>query len=52
MMVNHILKHESLKDVYQWLLATKEAHGVYQKCGFQPLPDPLRWMEIRKARPV
>jgi GNAT superfamily N-acetyltransferase len=51
-MVQHILDHESLKDVYQWLLITKDAHGVYRKNGFQPLAFPSKWMEIRKARSV
>ncbi|WP_037911944.1 GNAT family N-acetyltransferase [Actinacidiphila yeochonensis] len=26
------------------LLATQDAHGVYAKAGFEPLPDPERWM--------
>ena len=52
MMVHRILKHERLKDVYQWVLKTKDAHGVYRKCGFQELSEPARWMEIQKARRV
>jgi GNAT superfamily N-acetyltransferase len=27
-----------------WLLATKDAHRVYTKLGFAPLPDPSRFM--------
>lgn len=50
-MVNYILKHDDLKDVYQWMLITKDAHGVYGKCGFRELSRPEDWMEIRKARP-
>lgn len=50
MMVHHILKHDILKDVYQWLLRTKDAHGVYQKCGFQSLAEPARWMEIQNPK--
>lgn len=50
-MVNYILSHEELKDVYQWLLITKDAHGVYSKVGFNPISRPLAWMEIRKDRP-
>lgn len=26
------------------LLATADAHGVYEKIGFEPLPDPEKWM--------
>lgn len=50
-MIKYILSHDSLKDVYQWLLITKDAHGVYQKAGFNPLPRPMDWMEIRSERP-
>ena len=49
--VKFILNHPSLKDVYQWLLITKDAHGVYSKAGFQLLENPDRWMEIRNSRP-
>lgn len=50
-MINYILKHEDMKDVYQWLLITKDAHGVYQKTGFEVVSRPNDWMEIRKVRP-
>jgi GNAT superfamily N-acetyltransferase len=50
-MIKYILSHDSLKDVYQWLLRTKDAHGVYNKVGFNPLLQPLDWMEIRSERP-
>ncbi|MBN2440961.1 MAG: GNAT family N-acetyltransferase [Spirochaetales bacterium] len=51
LMINSILTHEKLKDVYQWLLITKDAHGVYSKTGFKPLGTPDSWMEIRNKRP-
>jgi GNAT superfamily N-acetyltransferase len=51
LMINNILKHEDLKDVYQWVLLTKDAHGVYSKSGFKPIRKPDDWMEIRKDRP-
>lgn len=51
LMINSILKNDELKDVYQWLLITKDAHGVYSKSGFNPLGRPGDWMEIRKDRP-
>jgi len=49
-MINGILKHEDLKDVYQWLLVTKDAHGVYEKSGFQILKNPDKWMGIINNR--
>jgi GNAT superfamily N-acetyltransferase len=51
LMINNILKHDDLKDVYQWVLLTKDAHGVYSKSGFKPIKKPVDWMEIRKDRP-
>lgn len=33
--------HQGLR---RWVLATKDAHGVYEKVGFRPLPNPERWM--------
>jgi len=50
-MVQFAIAHAELKDVYQWLLVTTYAHGVYAKCGFQQLQTPERWMSIIKPRP-
>lgn len=51
LMMNSILANEDLKDVYQWLLITKDAHGVYEKAGFKVVNRPNDWMEIRNERP-
>lgn len=51
-MINYILHHPELKDVYQWMLITKDAHEVYKKVGFKILSRPNDWMEIRKERPT
>jgi GNAT superfamily N-acetyltransferase len=50
-MMKYILAHNELKDVYQWLLITRDAHGVYRKVGFEAIAAPSSWMEIRKERP-
>jgi GNAT superfamily N-acetyltransferase len=50
-MVNFILNHPDLRDVYQWTLITKDAHEVYKKVGFKPVARPDDWMEIRHNRP-
>jgi GNAT superfamily N-acetyltransferase len=50
-MVNFALSHQELKDVYQWLLITRDAHGVYEKCGFTLLKNPEKWMSIISQRP-
>ena len=49
--IKYILAHEQLIDVYQRLLITRDAHGFYNKVGFNPVTRPLDWMEIRKNRP-
>lgn len=51
-MIHHILNHPDLKDVYQWVLITKDAHSVYKKAGFSPLSRSYDWMEIRHCRSV
>ena len=51
-MVKFILDHDELKDVYQWLLITKDAHGVYKNAGFDLVKRPGDWMEIRRDRPA
>lgn len=50
-MIRHILAHPSMSDVYQWLLRTTDAHGLYKKLGFDHLSYPDRFMEIRRERP-
>jgi len=49
--MKYILDHDELKDVYQWLLITKDAHEVYKKVGFDIIKRPNDWMEIRLERP-
>jgi ribosomal protein S18 acetylase RimI-like enzyme len=50
-MVRYTLSHPELKEVYQWLLATSDAHGVYRECGFRSLERPEKWMAILNTRP-
>jgi GNAT superfamily N-acetyltransferase len=50
-MIRFILNHPELRDVYQWTLRTKDAHGVYRKIGFTQLNEPNSWMEILHERP-
>ena len=49
-MVNYALSSPELKDVYQWLLMTKDAHGIYSKCGFQAIRNPGSLMSIFHPR--
>ena len=40
-----ILSHPELQNLRRWILATKDAHGLYAQYGFTPLKFPERWME-------
>jgi GNAT superfamily N-acetyltransferase len=40
-----IVAHPDLQGLRRWLLATRDAHGLYEKVGFRPLANPSRWME-------
>jgi GNAT superfamily N-acetyltransferase len=49
-MIRFAMEHPEYHDVYQWLLATSDAHRVYEKLGFKPLDHPERWMILRKEK--
>ena len=40
-----ILAHPELQGFRRWVLATKDAHGLYRQFGFRELRRPERWME-------
>jgi GNAT superfamily N-acetyltransferase len=42
-----ILTHPQLQGFRRWVLATKDAQGLYEQFGFIPLHRPERWMERR-----
>ena len=48
MLVEAALVHPELRELRRWLLATDDAHGLYERYGFGPLPKPERWMEIHR----
>ncbi len=45
-MVEEIVRHWSAVGVGRLLLATRDAHDVYAKVGFEPIAVPERFMEI------
>jgi GNAT superfamily N-acetyltransferase len=45
-LVTAIRDHLTPYGLRRILLATADAHGVYAKVGFTPLPDPERWMYL------
>lgn len=45
-LVQTILAHSELQGMRRWLLATADAHKLYNQFGFLPLTSPERWMGI------
>ncbi len=43
-MVKYALEHPDYATVSRWMLATRDAHGVYEGFGFKPLEKPESWM--------
>lgn len=41
-----ILDHPDLQGLRRFLLATRDAHGLYQQFGFSHLSSPEKWMHI------
>ena len=46
-LVEVMLAHPELRGFRRWTLATKDAHELYRKFGFNELRRPERWMERR-----
>ena len=40
-----IVSHPDLQGLRRWLLATRDAHGLYEQFEFSSLKFPERWME-------
>lgn len=45
-LVSCVLAHPELQALRRWLLATLDAHGLYEQNGFSALRKPERFMEI------
>lgn len=40
-----IMSHPQLAGMRRWVLATRDAHGLYKQFGFVEMLQPERWME-------
>lgn len=47
-LIEVITNHPELKDIRRLLLATKDAHSLYAKYGFEPLDAPEMFMQITR----
>ena len=44
-LIQTVMAHPDLREVRRWLLATNDAHGLYQQFGFKGIEDPKLWMQ-------
>jgi GNAT superfamily N-acetyltransferase len=40
-----MVSHPELQGLRRWILATRDAHGLYEQYEFASLRHPERWME-------
>lgn len=45
MLMQAMIEHPELQGLRRWVLATKDAHGLYEQFEFSTLRFPERWME-------
>ncbi|MFM7296435.1 MAG: GNAT family N-acetyltransferase [Planctomycetota bacterium] len=43
-MIEELEREPTLQSVRRWCLATRDAHGLYERFGYRPVPAE-RWME-------
>jgi GNAT superfamily N-acetyltransferase len=51
-LMSAVMAHPDLQGLRRWILATRDAHGLYRQFGWTELKDPGRWMEIYNPPPV
>ena len=49
-LTDKILNFPSLKDIDKWMLATKDAHSLYEKFGFERVKSPEKLMDRMSDR--
>jgi GNAT superfamily N-acetyltransferase len=47
-MVSCVLEHPELQGLRRICLMTRDAHKLYERFGFRPMPDPARYLEIHR----
>jgi GNAT superfamily N-acetyltransferase len=50
-LIRCMLMTPELQGLRRWLLATRDAHEVYRRAGFEPVAKPSRFMEIFARNP-
>lgn len=49
-LIEVVVSHPELAGLRRWMLATRDAHGLYRKSGFTALSQPERWMEKHQPK--
>jgi GNAT superfamily N-acetyltransferase len=44
-----IMGHPELQGLRRWMLATRDAHGLYRQVGFEPVAKPEALMQILRT---
>ena len=47
-LMEEIMAHPDLQGLRRMMLATRDAHGLYEQFGFSALSFPERWMQIHQ----
>jgi len=47
-LMQFVFAHPDLQGLRRFLLATKDAHGLYKQYGFTELSNPARFMELHR----
>lgn len=47
-MLEKLFAHPDVQGLRRMMLATRDAHGLYEKFGFKPLAAPDRFMEVHR----
>lgn len=50
LLMSNVLNFSSLKEIDKWMLATKNAHGLYSQFGFEVVKDPSKLMDRMSNR--
>lgn len=51
MMIKYLMEKDFVKDLRSIMLATYDAHALYQQFGFQTPQQPERLMELKRDQP-
>ena len=50
LLIKNVLNYPEIKEVDKWMLATKDAHGLYKQFGFESVKDPNKLMDRMSPR--